>query len=162
MLSSVFDNKDSMADIACRFDYRTDNRQIISAGSLFHLDPNGLLARNKWIDESERLGYALLRVEGSPGDQPIGKATFERAAVLRRWIELPQSPRIPLNGEGLLILQHPLGTPLKLAISEKGVIGASSDRTRIFHTVDTEPGSSGSPCFTTDFDLVAMPIGRSR
>jgi hypothetical protein len=159
-LGEVIDRKLPSEAIQLRFDYKSDsNDRVLSEGTMFKLESNWLLARNPWIDDTHGLGYALLRVDGSPGFQPIGGATFARTENLRRWIELPAAPRIPAEGEGLIIVQHPLGAPLKVATSQTGVAGISLDRTKLFHNVTTDAGSAGSPCFTTGFELVAMHIG---
>ena len=53
------------------------------------------------------------------------------------------------------MIQHPLGETLKLASGRYD----SRESTRLRYRVDTEPGSSGSPCFTAQMDLVALHRG---
>ena len=45
---------------------------------------------------------------------------------------------------------------MKLAMDTQAVIGRNSNGTRIKYRTNTEPGSSGSPCFTMDWDIVAL------
>jgi V8-like Glu-specific endopeptidase len=56
----------------------------------------------------------------------------------------------------LLIAQHPDGKPLKLSIDTDSVIGVNSNRTRVRYANNTEPGSSGSPVFDLEWNLVAL------
>ncbi len=46
--------------------------------------------------------------------------------------------------------------PMKLAMDTQAVIGRNKNATRILYRTNTEPGSSGSPCFTLDWNLVAL------
>jgi len=57
--------------------------------------------------------------------------------------------------EPLLILQHPGGGPLKIAL------GTHENRKDLWfeHTVTTQRGSSGSPCFDSGFELVGLHRG---
>ena len=45
---------------------------------------------------------------------------------------------------------------MKLAMDTQAVIGRNVGDTRIRYRTNTDPGSSGSPCFTMDWDLVAL------
>ena len=56
----------------------------------------------------------------------------------------------------ILILQHPNTEPLKLAVDTAGVLKLYENGTRIRYATNTEPGSSGSPCFDIDWKLIAL------
>lgn len=88
----------------------------------------------------KELDYALLRLAERPGDQ-------------RGWFT--SAPHQFTPGEAQLILQHPGGDPLKLGA---GVITGVIDYPwpRITYTTNTLPGSSGSPAFTMNWELVAI------
>jgi hypothetical protein len=163
VLSDVIEHRIGTEDVIFRFDYKADaSGDVVSRGTEFRLKRRWLVARSPWKNELEGLGYALISVDGSPGVQPIGGSTFEAETTLRKWIELPPAPRLPQAAEGLMILHHPLGMPLKATMDAKAVLGFSADRTRLYHSVNTEPGSSGSPCFgLVDLQLLAMHIGSS-
>jgi V8-like Glu-specific endopeptidase len=60
------------------------------------------------------------------------------------------------KGAPLLIAQHPQGEPIKLAIDMDAVLGLNGNATRVRYATNTEPGSSGSPCFDMDWTLVAL------
>jgi hypothetical protein len=56
----------------------------------------------------------------------------------------------------LFIAQHAGGRQLQYDDARKAVIGGNDAHTRIRYRVNTEPGSSGSPCFDHDLRLVAL------
>ncbi len=43
-----------------------------------------------------------------------------------------------------------------MALDTEAVIGLNDNKTRVRYTTDTEPGSSGSPCFNQNWELVAL------
>jgi hypothetical protein len=58
----------------------------------------------------------------------------------------------------LFILQHAAGDYLGIAVGD--VI--SADQRRVRYRTNTLPGSSGSPCFNDDWELVALHHGSER
>jgi V8-like Glu-specific endopeptidase len=56
----------------------------------------------------------------------------------------------------LMIAQHPDGKPLKLAVDTDSVIGLNPTGTRVRYATNTEAGSSGSPVFDLEWNLVAL------
>jgi len=87
----------------------------------------------------DRLDYALLRLA-----EPIGQE--------RGWFrpKRHQFGRDQLH----LILQHASGGPLQLGIGQ--VTAVVDLPPRVTYSTNTEPGSSGSPAFTMDWQLVAL------
>jgi Trypsin-like peptidase domain len=97
----------------------------------------------------QELDYALLRLASRAGDEQVKGGP-------RGWITLP-SAVVPLPADGpILIVQHPEGTPMKLAMDTQAVIGLNGNGTRINYRTNTDPGSSGSPAFTMEWDIVAL------
>jgi hypothetical protein len=45
---------------------------------------------------------------------------------------------------------------LELAMDTSAIIGVNHGRTRVRYRTNTEPGSSGSPCLSPDFELLAL------
>lgn len=110
-------------------------------------DPQGALPAANELD------YALLRLARPVGDEPIG-GPAEPGAPARGWIELPSAPYTFAAGGTLIIVQHPDAAPLAFAIDTDAVLTAHA--TRVRYATNTQPGSSGSPVFNSDWDLVAL------
>jgi len=91
-------------------------------------------------------------VAGTPGSDTVG-------SLPRGWL-LPQLHTFR-QGEDLFIIQHPsLGgletEPQKIVLAPNAVAAENADHTRVTYAVNTEHGSSGSPCFTSNWELVAL------
>ncbi len=132
--------------VALRFDYKkTADGNNLQKGETFRL-------AGDWLIDSSPVGeldYALLRVEGDPGTKPVGN---QADAPQRGWLT-PKAHDFE-KGEPLFIIQHPRAEPLKFTA---GVIDdiQTLDK-RVIYTANTLPGSSGSPCFTSNWELVAL------
>src|SRR5262249_37827209 len=150
-----------IADIGCRFDYVKLDDGNQSPGQLVQLRPDGCLVFSPYspaeatghpeepAPKPEELDFALLQLQTTAGQQTVDGST-------RGWMVLPTAA-FPLPPDSpLLILQHPEGQPMKLAMDTQSVIGPNGNGTRIKYRTNTDPGSSGSPCFTMDWDLVAL------
>jgi hypothetical protein len=149
-----------LADLACRFDFLRLPDNSVQAGRL-------VMAHSDLIDFScysaaektstpgnppptaQELDYALLRLKSAVGAEIAEGKT-------RGWIALPAQPQPLAKDAPLLILQHPQGSPMKLALDTQAVIGRNDNGTRLQYRTNTDPGSSGSPCFSMDWDLVAL------
>ncbi|WP_448043171.1 trypsin-like peptidase domain-containing protein [Bradyrhizobium liaoningense] len=150
-----------LAEVGCRFDYVRLASGAMNPGQLVALRPDGCLSFSPYsmaettatpevpaptIDE---LDFALLQLETTAAQQRIDGAK-------RGWIALPREV-VPLPRDTpLLIVQHPQGEPMKVAMDTQAVIGPNSNGTRIKYSANTDPGSSGSPCFTMEWEIVAL------
>jgi V8-like Glu-specific endopeptidase len=150
-------------DVAFRFDYkRLEDGTELNKGVFYKL------AENNWlVDDSPNyaldqlpppncLDYALLRLEGTPGNDPVGGGQAINEQAKRGWLELPQNAYNFVPDTPVFILQHPKGSPLKLAIGERSVIEVNENQTRVKHRTNTAGGSSGSPCFSQNWELIAL------
>ncbi|MCA9627510.1 MAG: trypsin-like peptidase domain-containing protein, partial [Myxococcales bacterium] len=61
---------------------------------------------------------------------------------------------LPNPGDYVCIIQHPSGGPKKIAVSENQVVHVYEHRLQ--YVTDTKPGSSGSPVFDDDWNVVAL------
>ena len=154
-------NQGKVDALGCRFDYELLPDGKVQPGQLIMLQAGGLVDSSPYsvaegtnkpdnpLPTTAELDYALLRPSSRVGEQQV-----EGAA--RGWIALPKAV-LPLAADGpILIVQHPQGTPMKLAMDTQAVIGLNGNGTRINYRTNTDPGSSGSPVFTMDWDLVAL------
>jgi V8-like Glu-specific endopeptidase len=60
----------------------------------------------------------------------------------------------PEVGDPVSIIQHPLGGPKQIALTSNEVINLGGHL--VHYVTDTLPGSSGSPVFNTDWEVVAV------
>ena len=150
-----------VGQLGCRFDYARLPDGQTEPGQLVLLDAAGGIDTSPYspaeqtanpdnpLPTLDQLDYALLRLASRVGEQQIGGAP-------RGWIKLPKAV-VPLAANSpILIVQHPEGTPMKLALDTQAVIGLNGNGTRIRYRTNTDPGSSGSPVFTMDWDIVAL------
>jgi len=143
---------DAADEVVLRFDHRVlrDGRTV-GDGTVHRLSPEKwLLARSP----EDKLDYALLQLQGRAGDDELGA----NKDVAPRGFIKPATRKLTV-GTPLLILQHPGGQPLRLAIDTEGVVGLSPDGNLVWYATNTLPGSSGSPCFDPKFQLVALHHG---
>lgn len=118
----------AMTDARLRFDYQKG-----SAGEVHSIAADWRVASCP----EDQLDYMLLRIDGRPGDVR-GRLT-------------PSDTPIGFH-EPIFILQHPGGDTLTPRGGQVDAILA----TRIVYSLETEPGSSGGPCFDIAWRLVAM------
>jgi V8-like Glu-specific endopeptidase len=129
-----------------RFDYRAaDEANVVSLGTVVPLD-----AAAGYLDQSPKteLDYVIVKlVEKIVEEQPPG-------GHIRDWLTLG-SAKFQSN-EPTLVLQHPKGRTLELAIGP--ITGWVQDRAgEVYeHLANTEEGSSGSPCFSCGWELLAL------
>lgn len=154
------------AHVRLRFDYaKRPGGAAVSEGVVFRLADEWLVAHARYskadragaapdaLPAADELDFALVRVAGSPGEQPVGGAGGPGAAK-RGYVRLPAAPAVPAIGRTVFIMQHPEGRPLQLAFGR--IVGPNGNGTRLRYNVDTEPGSSGSPCFDGNLEPVAL------
>jgi V8-like Glu-specific endopeptidase len=91
-----------------------------------------------------KLDYALVRLNGPPGEHRFGKS-------LRGYLE-PVAHSFTAD-ENLYIFQYPDGKPLSHKV---GQVIQPADGDWVTYNVNTQGGSSGSPCTTEDLKVVAI------
>jgi hypothetical protein len=135
--------------IVLRFDYKMKagtNQKEVQEGVTYTL--NGA---NPILDQSDvaALDYALLNVDGQPAE---GTVAGQPGAPVRGWLK-PVSYQFKKD-DPIFIIQHPKATPLKFAPG--AVDDPSPSPNRVGYTTNTDNGSSGSPCCTADWRVVAL------
>lgn len=141
-----FDEKKvPLSELRARFDCKVDgNGGTVLDGKVHRLASSTIVAESP----KNELDFALLRLATRAGEE---QPTATREAR-RGWL-VPDYHQFQV-GEPLSIMQHPNGNPLKFAFGS--VTGSRTAPERVDYTVNTEKGSSGSPCFTPDWKLVAL------
>jgi hypothetical protein len=166
VLKPIIVNPKRAKDVACRFDYEllADGTRLPGVAVKLHpkdwraddspyTEDEEALKPDRSVPDEEHLDYALIVLERNFGAE---SATPAKNGPQRGWISLPEAPPKLEPGDALTIVQHPDGAPLKLALDTEAVIGFNAKRTRLRYATNTEPGSSGSPCFALDWTLVAL------
>jgi endonuclease G, mitochondrial len=73
------------------------------------------------------------------------------------WQRLADLSDVVLAGESVTIIQHPGGEPKQIALRENFVLALPDAADRyLYYQTDTAPGSSGSPVFNDDWEVVAL------
>jgi endonuclease G len=73
------------------------------------------------------------------------------------WIRLIPTLGKAEKGDPLNIIQHPRGGLKQIALRNNEVIVIPDGKPDfLYYTTDTEPGSSGSPCFNDQWELIAL------
>jgi hypothetical protein len=142
-------------DLACRFDFAVDPAGGTRNGEEIDVEPSGIIAWSPCSSAeltpnpdvppptTDQLDYALLRLS-----KPAG--------TTRGWMNLAgDAPKLAADA-AMLIIQHPAADPLKLAMDTEAVIGEKFGGLRLRYRTNTDHGSSGAPCLSMDWKLVAL------
>lgn len=173
VVQPVLNNPTLLKQINCRFDFeKLADDSILNNGTSYPISQNKPIElfseycsydtqgepNLKLECDVDKLDFAIINLETEVGNLPFGiKSETEITATNRGWIKLKPTNLTELrNSSSLIILQHPAKNPLKMAIGLDKLIGISPNERRIRYNINTLPGSSGSPVFNTDFELVAL------
>ncbi len=149
------------SNVILRFDYKQlADGKILNQGTEYKLvEDDWLIDKSPYTEKPlpspDELDYALLRVNGIPGEETVAQNSVPNSPT-RGWVELPAQPYNFLPDTSLLIVQHPNAQPLKLAFDTEAIIDINENGTTVKYKTNTEPGSSGSPCFDINWNLVAL------
>lgn len=110
-----------------------------TAGGLSAAVDERRLAPDEWFRTSVADDWSAVRVDGNP------QAT---------WGVLQLAPASVKAGDRVNIIQHPGGLQKRVSIYSNVVAFVGGDRVQ--YLTDTEPGSSGSPVFDKEWNVVAL------
>ncbi|MCP3136013.1 trypsin-like peptidase domain-containing protein [Pyxidicoccus xibeiensis] len=152
----VIENK-LLESLRVRFDHKVlPDRTLLQPGTVYRVtkclahspySPADLMHPRPRDANVNELDYAFLQVEAAPGEALVDGEP-------RGWLELPETHAPFSPGSLVLIVQHPEGRPMSVALDE--FLGVNPARTRVTYRACTGPGSSGAPCFTQDLRLAAL------
>jgi V8-like Glu-specific endopeptidase len=129
----VLPDEDSAKVAVAEFNYQVDWDGTMEPVRRFTCDPT-------FFHSNKELDYAIVRVNGAPGD-------------LYGFVDLGKRAEATVN-DFVSIIQHPNGGPKKIAFTDNKVSAVFNDLVQ--YSTDTEPGSSGSPVFNQDWELVGL------
>jgi endonuclease G len=72
------------------------------------------------------------------------------------WTALSSAADKHAKGDHVTIVQHPSGDFKQIALRDNRVVGRGKKNITLYYATDTMPGSSGSPVFNDEFELVAL------
>jgi V8-like Glu-specific endopeptidase len=130
----VFPSKESARGARVQFNYQRDLANNLLPIDEYFCDPDSLFITDKTLD------FTITRIKGKPGS---------------KWgfVGLPEKTNIS-EGEDIFIIQHPQGGEKMVSMSENMVTSVSGHK--IQYQTDTIGGSSGSPAFNDQWELVAL------
>lgn len=152
------------SNLKARFDYKRTRDGHTLDGTTFPVAEPGWLvdhAPTSPLDSAPVVGqlpgkgdldYAVLRLQGKPGETK----SHPEDPKQRGWYELPDHGYEFAKDSFLLIAQHPDRAPIQFAADDNAVIELNGNGTRVTYRTNTLWGSSGSPVFNANLDLVAL------
>lgn len=160
----VINGKIRPRDVSLRFDFKIYSGTTVNPGTVYRLDKEDWLIASSSpptsTETEDDLNFALVRLEGVPGREPIGGERAEPGAPPRGWIYIDPAEamhaRLP---DQVMLLFYPPGQPLNLVISSESRVRMSNNGTRIYYNLETGAGSSGAPCFNSNWELMGLHVG---
>lgn len=152
----VLDSANLLEDARARFDYSLDEAGVAAAGRVFKFRKDFYHA-----SPSEEYDYALVKLETAPLAAlapPPESAEATMTALMRAGKHrgyLSVAPRFIKDKDRVNVIQHPDGQPMKVVMTQNYVAGDMTD-TRVHYVADTMEGSSGSPVFNRNWEIVAL------
>jgi hypothetical protein len=155
--------------IGFRFDFKRLGKDVLNSGVVRKLAADWKLAVSPPSDADDVVDPASLNTPGAPKKPEAGENELDYALVRlepdpdanperpRGFVPPPAPAAYEFKPRSTLhILQHPAGRPLELALGQKSLVRRNDGRTRVTYRTSTLGGSSGSPCFDKDWNLVAL------
>jgi V8-like Glu-specific endopeptidase len=153
----VLKNQGYLQDAVARFGYMLDaSGEVTDPGNTFVVNPDFYFS-----SPAEELDYALVRLQAAPlqgmianGDElnlPM-KELFKKGKH-RGYLVL--AGRNIRENDRLSIIQHPGGDFMKVVLTQNYVVKDMSAN-RVQYVADTKEGSSGSPVFNKNWEVVAL------
>jgi len=115
------------------FNYQTNWAGQFEPAKRYPLDPSHFVT-------NEELDYTIVRVRDSPGD-------------LFGYVDLANRTEPSIN-DYVSVIQHPMGAAKQVCLTDNKVAAVFADRVQ--YSTDTEPGSSGSPVFNQQWQIVGL------
>jgi len=111
----------------------------------------------KGAPADDELDFAILVLTEDAGSAQIGGGIVGAEEEMQRgWIKMPGTDPAFEPGDPLIIYQYPCGRRLMMAIDTEAVVETAWDGMRLRYRNNTEHGSSGSPVFDMNWNLVAL------
>lgn len=140
----VFASADECRSCGIQFGYEKTINGSLSAGAVFPLDTNRFFYAN------EELDFAVVGVTSTAIAAGYDVRQFKNLGLI------PTTGKI-LVGQAISIIQYPDGGPKKYGVRDNELLIAPTEVDLFLqYTTDTLPGSSGSPVFNKDWEVVGL------
>jgi len=123
------------------FNYEENEQGFPKPTIAFSFDPD------QFFITSEKLDFTIVHVNSESVDRSNSLTEFGSIPMIEKQGKLK-------NGDFVSIVQHPNGSRKKVALRNNHIIDIFDDF--LHYKTDTEPGSSGSPVFNDQWDLVGL------
>ena len=140
----VLSSRNDAAFSLCEFNFQDDLTGRPIPTSVFEFDPDLFFETDRALDFS----LVAVKERARTGSGDLSELRFFG------WTRLIEEEGKAILGEFLNIIQHPNGEPKQLALRENEFIDLL-DNFLHYHT-DTAPGSSGSPVFNDQWEIVGL------
>jgi hypothetical protein len=135
----VFENKDQARISKAQFNYQQTLDGLSATYDEYELDPEGVFETS--LDDD----WSVVKVKSKDGEL-AGK----------KWASLSVLEQDPKMNDFTIIIQHPSGGPKQIALYHNVIAYVDPAKRVVQYLTDTEPGSSGSPVFDTNWNLIAL------
>lgn len=129
----VIHDESEATDARIQFNYQKNKDGLELTPTEFSFDPSS------YFETSKEHDWTVIRVEGD--------ANAEWGAIPLRRVKIEETSNVN-------IIQHPNGDHKQIAMHHNVI--AYADDHRVQYLTDTMPGSSGSPVFDNDWNVVAL------
>ena len=124
------------------FDYQRDRFGRPMMTHVFKLQPSRFFITNPDLD------YTLVAV----ADRTVTSRELKDFG----WNKLIAAEGKAVIGDPVNIIQHPLGDPKQIVLRSNRVVDLPDGTPFIHYETDTEPGSSGSPAYNDQWEIIAL------
>ena len=140
----------SLSEIApaslAEFDFEEQFNGLMQPVATFRLQPQTLLLASSW----DQLDYALVAVEPRSIEAP--PVSLDNFGYNRLAGDLGKINK----GEPVYVVQHPNGQPKQVVLQNNLLIDRDEHVPYLTYEADTEKGSSGSPVFNRQWEVIAL------
>jgi len=139
----VFETAEAARGAVAGFEYRRNLKGEPQRAVEFRFEPDRYFHANRVLD------YAVVAVERRSLDDRVALSRYAHLRLIGQTGKA--NP-----GEWATIVQHPGGQPLQIAIRENQLVDEPFEGNFIWYLSDTAPGSSGSPVFNDQMQVIAL------
>ena len=135
----VLEDKTQARTARAQFNYQQTSEGLSESCDEYELDPDKLFETS--VDDD----WTIVNVKAKNG-----------TLAGKKWSILGMIDQSPRIDDFTIIIQHPSGGPKQIALYHNIVVFVDPNKRVVQYLTDTEPGSSGSPVFDTQWNLIAL------